>query len=342
MPGKGFTHDVYVDRASIGWVTGEDGTFGFDGSDPAHPRLVYRSDEAVKNSGHSGPDSPDTAQTYPLDFLHHNSIRTSIQLAPLPVAQSQPAAPVHAPTKPAAKKPAQKAKKKHKASKHKQKATKKHKAKQKKRKTKTRRHRTRTTLGGLGDVMAITEEDYTRPTCNGQGSLQTWQITDERNSDGTIKLKLLDMWTTELDELSRLEGRSPATALCSAHWFDEDGGLLAQGWYDQGVRFLDISSPKDIRQVGYWATTGTFWAAYFAPTDPKRETVYGLDVTGGIDVLHIDRSTHMRAVRAPVAQRWLKPAASLRVPSPKWGYVCPLLLNQLTAPASASSAGRDT
>ena len=49
--------------------------------------------------------------------------------------------------------------------------------------------------------------------------------------------------------------------------------MLAQGWYDQGVRFLDISNPRDIQQVGYYATTGTFWAAYFAPSDPS--IVYG-------------------------------------------------------------------
>ena len=97
------------------------------------------------------------------------------------------------------------------------------------------------------------------------------------------------MWTTELNGLESGVGRSPATVLCSAHWFDEDHGLLAQGWYDQGVRFLDISDPTEIRQVGYWVTTGTFWGAYYAPSDPTRSIVYGLDVTSGIDVLKIDQ-----------------------------------------------------
>jgi hypothetical protein len=79
----GFTHDVFVDRSGIAWVTGRDGTFGYDATDPAHPKLVYRSDENVTNSGMSGPDGDGAG---PLDFLHHNSIRTDIQLA-------QPAAP---------------------------------------------------------------------------------------------------------------------------------------------------------------------------------------------------------------------------------------------------------
>ena len=55
---------------------------------------------------------------------------------------------------------------------------------------------------------------------------------------------------------ARLAGRSRSTrraqALCSAHYFDERGGLIAQGWYEQGTRFLDVTNPRDIRQVGYW------------------------------------------------------------------------------------------
>jgi hypothetical protein len=172
--------------------------------------------------------------------------------------------------------------------------------------------------------MAVTEEDYARPGCEGQGSLQTWQITDERNSDGTVKLKMLDMWTTELNELSTASGRSPATGNCSAHWFDEDHGLLAQGWYDQGVRFMDISNPRDIRQVGYYASTGTFWAAYFAPTDPRREIVYGLDTAGGIDVLRIDRSGRMptRAVPAAAVRAQLTRTRTVAAKSPKWRFAC--------------------
>ena len=142
---------------------------------------------------------------------------------------------------------------------------------------------------GTGNVLAITEEDYLKPTCEGQGSVQTWRITDELNPDGSLKLELLDMWTTELNELANATGRSPATGNCSAHWFDEQGGLLAQGWYDQGVRFLDISNPRDIKQVAYYATTGTFWAAYFAPQRSDARNVYGLDVTSGVDVLYVDR-----------------------------------------------------
>ena len=53
---------------------------------------------------------------------------------------------------------------------------------------------------GQGNVLAITEEDYLKPGCDGQGSIQTWKLTAS-STDGTIKLAL-HMWTTELNELS--------------------------------------------------------------------------------------------------------------------------------------------
>jgi hypothetical protein len=259
VPGGGFTHDVQIDDAGIAWVTGEDGTFGYDVTamtDPLAPPLVYRSDPSVTNTHNSGPSTdPASANDSPLDFLHHNSER----IGP--------------------------------------------------------------------DLLAVTEEDYLRPGCEGQGSLQTWRITDERNADGTIKLELLDLWTTELNELMEGTGRSnplglPTTVNCSAHWFDVSGSLIAQGWYDQGVRFLDVSDPTAIKQVGYYVDQGEFWAAYFAPSDPAHEVVYALDVAGGIDVLRIARSgAAAPAVNAPA--REIARATAL-TPHPTFRFACPL------------------
>ncbi len=368
----GFTHDVYIDRSGVAWVTGQDGTFGYTTEDPLNPQLVYRSDETVVNSGNDGPSSPETAQDYPLDFLHHNSIRTAIQLAQDPVVApgADPAPVTPAPgagtgtkpgaaptagttptagTKPATgSKPERPSRKRYKRKLRKcgkRKACRKRVKRAYKRKLKRYHaamkayegrlvHSNRTTLGGLGDVVAITEEDYTRPTCQGEGSVQTWQIVPgEYNSDGSTKLKLLDSWTSELNGLESGVGRSPATVLCSAHWFDEDQGLLAQGWYDQGVRFLDINDPTDIKQVGYWVTQGTFWGAYYAPSDPKREIVYGLDVTSGIDVLKIDRTQGATEV-APIPNRWMSGVSfSGAKPSATFGFACPLLLSTVPSPS---------
>ena len=112
-------------------------------------------------------------------------------------------------------------------------------------------------------LVAITEEDYNRPTL-GRGSFQTWGIVGER-------LALLDMFTTELDNLVQGKGWAPVTGLCSAHCFDERDGLVAIGWYEEGTRFLDVRDPAGIRQVGYWVPTkGETWSVYFPPTDPQR------------------------------------------------------------------------
>jgi hypothetical protein len=158
-------------------------------------------------------------------------------------------------------------------------------------------------------VVGITEEDYSRPTCKGAGSFQTWRITRQRTTSGANKLVLLDMFTTELDNLVQGKGWAPITGLCSAHYFDQRNGLVAIGWYEEGTRFLDVRDPAGIRQVGYWVPTkGETWSVLFPPTDPSGEIVYALDFARGIDVLRFDRSDR-RARRAPVRRSWLRPAA---------------------------------
>jgi hypothetical protein len=96
--------------------------------------------------------------------------------------------------------------------------------------------------------------------------------------------------------------------VCSAHYFDARDGLIAQGFYEQGVRLIDARRPGRLRQVGYYLSRpGLFWGAMFAPTDASGSTVYGIDHSRGIDVLAIDRSAlkpiRRRGARRPVRQR---------------------------------------
>ncbi len=126
------------------------------------------------------------------------------------------------------------------------------------------------------NVLAITEEDYTRPACRGAGSFHTWEL----GADNVARF--LDRWDVEVDPSRQ--------SLCSAHYFDARGGLIAQGWYEQGTRFLDVSDPSDIRQVGFWIPNKTLtWGALYPPTDASGEIVYSLDNSRGIDVLRFDR-----------------------------------------------------
>ena len=117
---------------------------------------------------------------------------------------------------------------------------------------------------------------------------------------------LLDLYETELQSLVEGRGWAPVTGLCSAHYFDERDGLVAGGWYEEGTRFLDVTDPAGIRQVGYWAPTkGETWSVLFAPTDPTGQIVYALDFARGIDVLRFDRSDQ-RTRTAPVRRSWLR------------------------------------
>ena len=178
------------------------------------------------------------------------------------------------------------------------------------------------------DVVYVTEEDYTRPQCKGAGSFQRWQLPVDRNGNPTgAKLTPIDQWSTEL------AGETTTTSVqCSAHYFDENKGLIAQAWYQQGVRFLDVRGDK-IRQVGYFITpTNVDWAAYFAPTDKTGQTVYVLDYTAGIHVLHLKRQKKqgtltveepLPTVTAPILASFSAPPAGLGA-STTYGWVCPL------------------
>lgn len=190
-------------------------------------------------------------------------------------------------------------------------------------------------------VAYITEEDYTRPACKGAGSFQTWRVPTKDGIPNGKDLTLLDQWETEF--LSQENPRDMVAAMCSAHYFDVANNLVAQGWYEQGVRFLDVSDPKNIRQVGYFIPpTAMTWAAYFSPTDQALSTVYVLDASRGIDVLSVvrpakgslsaprvpcgsdacrDRYKLPKAV-APIKQEWRAGAPAIGLQDPRYGFAC--------------------
>ena len=198
---------------------------------------------------------------------------------------------------------------------------------------------------GGDDVLFVTEEDYARPGCRGAGSFQSWSVPVDAEGNPTgDELSILDMWTTEL-----LADTFQPAALCSAHYFDLRRNLVAQGWYEQGVRFLDAHDPADIRQVGYFVPpTSATWAAYFAPTDSSGEIVYSLDFSRGIDVLRFDRPDRgplsptgrpcspgkskkqcaeegSPTLLAPIRPEWLTAAPTAGSPSTTFGFACRII-----------------
>jgi hypothetical protein len=78
---------------------------------------------------------------------------------------------------------------------------------------------------------------------------------------------------------------------CSAHYFEVSGSTLAAGWYGQGLRLIDASDARNLRQVGYYYVTGTD-----ATTNPSSLTwdtawrgryIYVFDMSRGIEVLKL-------------------------------------------------------
>jgi hypothetical protein len=141
-----------------------------------------------------------------------------------------------------------------------------------------------------GELLYITEEDIR--TCSDAGQLmiastkgsyngESWKSTPEK----PFRLNLVSSWTAWGQE-----GSSTTSASCSAHWFTVNGNIIAQGWYAQGTRFIDVSDPKHPKQVGYFrvpagdgVTAGSASAAYW-----HNGYVYVADYNRGVDVLKYD------------------------------------------------------
>jgi len=185
--------------------------------------------------------------------------------------------------------------------------------------------------------LLVTEEDYIdsngndeRPgSCNGQGKFETWPIVA-----GEGNMKPADTWQTELNGFlaggEAQDSKAPVTVNCSSHWFEYQNGVAAVGWYEQGVRFLDVRNPSDIRQIGYYLPAdGATWAAYWVPG--TTDVVYTADPARGIDVLRIGNATDPTAptVQAPILKSWFgAPGTPSGVkgfaPNPRFGWSCVL------------------
>ena len=196
-----------------------------------------------------------------------------------------------------------------------------------------------------GNVLVGTEEDFTEP-CEQSGKIVLSDLTDSWGGEPAqrstltrpYRMKKLDTFHPFID--------TPETANpdegCSAHYFEIEGPMLGAAWYGQGLRLLDISNARDVRQVGYYRVTGTdeatnpssnSWDTAFR-TDRKRgDLVYLFDMDRGVEILRLKKgvkaSRRMKAVTAPSEKRdplAAKPVGALatNVGDAGVSYVCPL------------------
>lgn len=160
-----------------------------------------------------------------------------------------------------------------------------------------------------GNVALVTEEDYVNDgdevVCDRAGTFQTWEIQelDGRYRAQNPALEPNKGTMRPLDRINPVvEGggglSAPAGAFCSAHWFDtHQSGIVAQGFYQQGLRLIDVRDPRNLEQFGYFtAGVSEVWDAYWVPERdasgaavPGRKTnvIYTVDAVRGVDVLAV-------------------------------------------------------
>jgi hypothetical protein len=160
-----------------------------------------------------------------------------------------------------------------------------------------------------GNVLLVTEEDYFNDgdelACERAGTFQTWRIPDldgEAYRAGNPDLAPNQGTLEPLDLINPValgDGLStPVGGFCSAHWFDyHQSGIIAQGYYQQGLRFIDVRDARDLRQYGYVTGGATeVWDAYWVPQRDRRgvastkktNVVYTADLVRGLDVYEVD------------------------------------------------------
>ncbi|MCW2607917.1 MAG: hypothetical protein JWO60_2610 [Frankiales bacterium] len=199
-----------------------------------------------------------------------------------------------------------------------------------------------------GNVLLATEEDYDSPDCQGttgvdapEGGFSTWRIPyldnaqykkdNSRLTPGKGTIEPLDIWNTEI---ANTGVPTPAGALCSAHYFTvNEKGYVAQSFYGQGTRILDVSDAKDIKQVGYFFVGAMeSWISYWVPSRDAsgkvvpgkfEDLIYTNDVVRGIDVLKFTPPAAGTEVEAPVLSQWLGLPGGAAIPRDKaFGYLC--------------------
>ena len=318
--GSGIGHDWDVDEAGVAWWVGTGGIIAYDVSDPTDPQILNTSDE----------HSIDGAWN---NYVSHNSQRPNAAAFPAgerEPEQSERRGPPGGVPNQGHGGPAE----------HPGPAP-----------------GDAETQGGVtspaegdgpsiedGNVLYVTEEDLSDELCDDTlGGFQTWHVpalhgTNDDGEPGEGTITPLDQWTTELagDPAAQL----PAAAFCSAHYFDtHDSGIVAQGWYQQGLRILDPRDPENIEQIGFYITAGAqeTWGASWVPaydqdgvqTGELTNLLYTEDPSRGMDILEVDlpeEGAAVVAVEAPILPQWRagNPDLAARAQASEWGGACVL------------------
>ena len=135
-------------------------------------------------------------------------------------------------------------------------------------------------------VLASYETNATQRCEGGVGDFAVFDASRAAET-GQLERRSTYLLTNTNDENS--SGNPPFNSGlgCSPHWFEvrpswRDGGVVALGAYDHGVKFLRVDPAGEIREVGHFRAPGTNASAAYWIT---CEIVYVVDYTRGLDVL---------------------------------------------------------
>jgi hypothetical protein len=164
-----------------------------------------------------------------------------------------------------------------------------------------------------GNVVLVTEEDFT-PPCSLSGRIVAVDITRSLGGEPAAnsrpgrpyRLRALSAFHPTLDASATT---SPAET-CSAHYFEVSGPTIAAGWYGQGVRLIDASNARNLRQVGYFYVTGTDAVANPSSlvwdTAWRGDLLYVFDMSRGIEILRLKNgplaAAGLATVESPAAR----------------------------------------
>jgi hypothetical protein len=148
---------------------------------------------------------------------------------------------------------------------------------------------------GVADenIALVTEEDFSEP-CDQGGRIVAVDITDSLGGGpSTNSTPEHPYRMTPLSAFHPFQDapdtRAP-TESCSAHYFEVSGSTLAAAWYGNGLRVIDASNARNLRQVGYYYVAGTDAAnpsTLSWDTAWHGDLIYLFDMSRGIEILRL-------------------------------------------------------
>jgi hypothetical protein len=185
-----------------------------------------------------------------------------------------------------------------------------------------------------GNVVIMTEEDFTGP-CSASGRIVAADITDSLGGEPAANSTPAAPYRMNaLSAFHPTQDAAPTTSpspSCSAHYFEIAGSTVAAAWYGQGLRLIDASDARNLRQVGYYYVTGTDPVANPSSLSWdvawNGDLIYLFDMSRGVEILRLkagpSASSKLRTVQAPAADA--DPLAAVPVSSLEPdALVCPL------------------